>query len=267
MTGESQPLAALLATIDPIAVAVSGGVDSMTLATLAGRLPGARATMFHAVSAAVPPDATARVERTALREGWQLQLIRPGELEHDAYVRNPVDRCLHCKRALYTTIRPHTTAQIVSGANLDDLGDYRPGLIAARESDVRHPYVEAGITKAGVRRIARELGLTDIAELPASPCLSSRVETGIPIAAPTLGRIDAAERLLRAATGAATVRCRVRHGGLAVEMDGEALARLTPAERGRLGDEVRRLFGGNAAAPSFEPYRTGSAFVHSHGPD
>ena len=89
----------------------------------------------------------------------------------------------------YGAITPLTTAVVVSGTNLDDLGDYRPGLGAARENEVRHPFVDAGIDKATVRAIARELRLDDLAELPAAPCLSSRIETGIVIdAAGAVGR-------------------------------------------------------------------------------
>jgi uncharacterized protein len=245
-----------------IAVAVSGGVDSLTLATLAGRRAAGRTEMFHAVSAAVPAAATERVEALARQEGWTLRLIRPGELERPDYVANPVDRCLHCKRALYTTIVPHTRAQVVSGANLDDLGDYRPGLEAARESGVRHPFVEARIDKSEVRRLAAQLGLGAIAKLPASPCLSSRVETGIPIDADTLVKIDAAEGVLREATGAAAVRCRVRHAGIEIEIDSVTLARLSDGERERLGRRVGALFALDAAhQPTFAAYRMGSAFL------
>ncbi|NDZ12749.1 adenine nucleotide alpha hydrolase [Variovorax sp. WS11] len=247
-----------------MAVAVSGGVDSMTLATFAGRHARARVTMFHAVSAAVPQAATERVRALAAAEGWSLQVISPGELQQEKYVANPVDRCLHCKRALYGTIRPYTKAQIVSGANMDDLGDFRPGLTAAAESGVRHPLVEAGIGKAGVRGIARHLGLAEISELPASPCLSSRVETGVRISTQMLHRIDAAEQIVRAHTSARDVRCRVRAAGVVVELDGEALAALSPAARVAMAQRVRDRFADSAmlgTLPTFEPYRTGSAFL------
>jgi uncharacterized protein len=257
-----QRLETIIDGMPSIAVAVSGGVDSLTLATLAGRRAGQRAEMFHAVSAAVPVAATERVRALAEQEAWTLHLIRPGELERPDYVANPVDRCLHCKRALYTTILPHTRSQVVSGANLDDLGDYRPGLEAARESGVRHPFVEAGVDKATVRGIATMLGLGAIAELPASPCLSSRVETGIAIDATTLGKIDAAENVLRDATGAAAVRCRVRQAGIVIEIDGKTLSKLSPIEQDRLGRRVGKLFQLDAEVrPAFTVYRMGSAFL------
>ena len=258
-------LEATLAALDTIACAVSGGVDSLTLATVAGRWGGADVRMFHAVSAAVPPLATVRVKTLAAQEGWKLEIVTPGELAQESYVANPVDRCLHCKRALYSAIAAitrHTSVQIVSGANLDDLDDYRPGLRAASDAGVRHPFVEARINKVEVREIARALGLGDIAELPASPCLSSRMETGIRISAEMLRRIDLAEQEVRAVTQARNVRCRVRHSGVVVEVDRETLESLGGAERERVLHGVHRIFSENVGpAPTMEAYRLGSAFL------
>jgi uncharacterized protein len=168
-----------LADIARLAVAVSGGVDSLTLAAVAHARLGENATMFHAVSPAVPPEATERTRSLAARFGWRLRVLDAGEFSDPEYLRNPVNRCYFCKSNLYGSIARHTDAQLVSGTNRDDLGDYRPGLDAAAQHGVRHPYVECGIDKAGVRAIAARLGLDGVAELPAAPCLSSRLETGI----------------------------------------------------------------------------------------
>ena len=247
------------------AVAVSGGVDSMTLAVVAHRVLGDAATMLHAVSAAVPEDATERVERYARRDGWRLERIDAGELLDARYVANPVNRCYFCKTNLYATIAPlaGAGATIVSGTNTDDLADFRPGLAAAAEHAVRHPYVECGIGKSAVRTIASGLGLRDLAELPAAPCLSSRVETGIAIDPDVLKAIDASERLVRDATGAATVRCRVRRAAVVVELDDAALAALDAPRRAALAGEIgERMTGaGVSRTLRFEPYRMGSAFL------
>ena len=265
--GESRTAALerVIETIGRVAVAVSGGVDSMTLAVVAHRVLGASATMVHAVSPAVPADATERVERYARREGWRLVRIDAGELLDARYVANPVNRCYFCKTNLYSTIAPLASAgvTIVSGTNTDDLGDFRPGLAAAAEHSVRHPYVECGIGKPAIRAIATWLGLDDLAELPAAPCLSSRVETGIAIDPEVLKAIDACERLVRDVTGAATVRCRVRRDAVVVELDDAALADLEAPRRAALAGEVdeRMTAAGVSRVLRFEPYRMGSAFL------
>ena len=150
-------LNAVLDGIGPAVVAVSGGVDSMTLALLAGRRPRWASAMFHAVSPAVPPEATARVRAVAAREGWRLTVLDAGEFDDPAYRANPADRCFYCKTNLYGALAAHTAhsgATLLSGTNLDDLGDWRPGLKAAEAHGVRHPFVEAGIGKDRIRAIA-----------------------------------------------------------------------------------------------------------------
>ena len=182
-------LAAVLLSIrGPLAVAVSGGVDSLTLATFVHRVADSRAEMFHAVSPAVPGDATVRVELLAAAQGWRLRMVDAGEFTDETYLANPVDRCFFCKTNLYGCIARHSDAQILSGANLDDLREYRPGLQAAKRHSVRHPYLEAGIDKRAVRSLARELGLGALSELPAAPCLSSRVRLALRSARRSYGR-------------------------------------------------------------------------------
>ncbi len=256
-------LAAIVAELAPLAVAVSGGVDSMTLAVVAGRALGGRAEMVHAVSPAVPPEATARVRRYAEAEGWRLVLVDAGEFDDPTYRANPANRCFYCKTALYDTIAAHTRAQIASGTNLDDLDDWRPGLDAAARHGVRHPFVEAGIEKAGVRSLARALGLADLADLPAAPCLSSRVETGLRIEPDTLALVHAVERYVARRIRPATVRCRVRRAGLVIELDPATLDGLDAAARTALHDAVDGMARREGARGpiSFAPYRMGGAFL------
>jgi uncharacterized protein len=257
-------LESVLSAMGEVAVAVSGGVDSLTLAAFAHRMPGPRCVMYHAVSPAVPHEATQRTQALAEREGWTLHVIDAGEFHNADYMRNPVNRCFFCKTSLYGSIRPHTAAQIVSGTNLDDLGEYRPGLLAARERGVRHPFVEAGLRKSDVRALARQLGLGGVAELPASPCLSSRVETGIAIDPAVLALVHTTEQLMTQAVQPKTVRCRVRAAGVVIELDAATLERLNGGEQDALRSRVRDLFaaGGYDRLVAFEPYRVGSAFLH-----
>jgi pyridinium-3,5-biscarboxylic acid mononucleotide sulfurtransferase len=262
MGSRAAELRAVVDGMGEVAVAVSGGVDSMTLAVVTHRRLGQAATMVHAVSPAVPPEASARVRAHAKREGWRLEVIDAGEFRDERYLANPANRCFFCKTNLYGTVASRTRGTILSGTNLDDLGDWRPGLRAASDHGVRHPYVEAGLDKAAVRALARSLGLDDVAELPAAPCLSSRLETGIGVTAERLRLVHAVERLIGRKLAPKTVRCRILHDGIAIQLDPDSLARVSGSQGDELRKTVRRVLAGHGRAESvrFEPYRMGSAF-------
>ncbi|MFC6643738.1 hypothetical protein [Sulfitobacter profundi] len=169
-------------------------------------------TLCHAVSAAVPSAATARVKDFAAAWGLPLKLVDAGEFADPSYRANPVNRCYFCKSNLYGTLA-RMGPLVAAGTNTDDLSDYRPGLQAAAEHGVLHPFVDAQMSKADVRALARALGLGDLAELPAAPCLASRIETGLRVEPADLAVIDRVETLLRAALGNVTLRCRRLRGG------------------------------------------------------
>lgn len=256
------------------AIAVSGGVDSMTLAHIAARRSTAPVDMFHAVSPAVPPHATERVRAHAERFGWRLHVVGAGEFDDPDYLRNPLNRCYFCKTNLYARIRAalgsRSDAVVCSGANLDDLGDFRPGLGAAAEQGVRHPFVEAGIGKRDIRRLAADFGLDDLAELPAQPCLASRVETGLAIEPDALALIDRVEQALAAALagevdGPADFRCRLTREGVRLELPPALAAAPTPRVREAVAAAAREILAAERPFAGVGPYRRGSAFLQGGG--
>lgn len=262
----TESLREVVAQFDDLAVAISGGVDSTTLAAVAHQVLGADVLMVHAVSPAVPPEATARVRDYARRLGWRLEVVDAGEFSDRDYTSNPVNRCYYCKSNLYSRVQSVWTGTVASGANLDDLGDYRPGLLAASEKQVVHPLIDAGIDKAMVRAIATGLGLDSVAELPAQPCLSSRVETGIAINADDLMFIHKVESLLVKRLGAGDIRCRITRDGVRIEV--ADVLRLRSAEQWQsVRDEVAALIrDSHRVLVNFSGYERGSAFVHDRHP-
>ncbi len=248
-------------------IACSGGIDSLLLAHVASARCGERVRVVHAVSPAVPPEATARVLEQGRMQGWRVETVRTGEFDDERYLANPVDRCFHCKSHLYGLLEGLAQASagagscVVSGANQDDLGEYRPGLRAAAEHAVRHPYVELGIGKAVIRAMARLLGLP-YAELPASPCLASRLYTGTRVTPQRLQFVHRAEQLVRASTGCEVVRCRI---------DGDTARIELPDGQGHLVDEAalsalrelaaRELPEIDDVVLDARPYAPGRAFV------
>jgi uncharacterized protein len=250
-------------TIDSPAIAVSGGVDSITLAHVATSLVHCgKVVLFHAISPAVPASATKRVENIARQKGWSLKIIEAGEFSDPRYRDNPLNRCYFCKSNLYTRIRQHTDAVILSGTNLDDLGDFRPGLLAASEAGVRHPFVEAKVTKREIRQIARANGLGQVSELPAQPCLASRVETGIAIAAKDLALAEEVEAMIAAMLGPGNIRCRITRNGVRLELPQEHLGKAQEANFKTLLKQVsNRCNEAGRVLRGHEIYRQGSAFI------
>ena len=261
-----QVLIETLKAIGPAAIAVSGGVDSMTLAYLACRsLAGHE--VYHAISPAVPKRATERVRQFAKNHNWMLKIINAGEFKDPRYRSNPLNRCFFCKSNLYRTIATATTLPILSGTNLDDLNDFRPGLEAAQAFNVKHPYVIAGISKTEIRAIARGLNLEKLSKLPAAPCLSSRVETGIRIDERDLKLIDRVENFLTRRFGLINLRCRKRTNGYCIEIDGEVLARIRKSDLTAMISQLKKSIVPQGTLIFVKPYVRGSAFIGRHHHD
>jgi uncharacterized protein len=238
-------------------VAFSGGVDSSVVAAVAWRALGPGALAVTAVSPSVAEGELEGARRVAAAIGISHETIATDELAREGYRRNAPDRCYFCKTELYETLAELAArrgyAALLSGANADDAGDWRPGLRAAAEHDVRHPLLEAGAGKAAVRALARELELPS-ADKPATPCLASRIPYGTAVEPETLALIDRAERAVRA-LGFPVLR--VRHHGILgrVEVAADDLDRALAREE-ELTAAVRAA-GYRHAVVDREPFRSG----------
>ena len=259
----------VLNVTSPRLVACSGGVDSMLLATLAHRQNPEETIVVHAVGPAVPATASTRLKRWAHQENWQLKLVNAGEFDDPKYLANPLNRCFHCKKNLYSTLREireqlDSTSVLLSGTNLDDLQEFRPGLEAAKQAGVRHPFVEASITKAQLREIARQSALP-FADLPAAPCLASRLYTGTIVEADLLLLIDQTEEWIREQTGLAVVRCRVHKLEMRVEVENPLLMenhhKLVQDLRAKVLQASDLI---NSVVIDPNPYKPGRAFVREN---
>lgn len=227
LEAKREALAAELRRLGRVVVAFSGGADSAFLAWTARRTLGREAALcLTAVSASLAPE-----EREAcgqLADRWDLRWLEvtTDELANPAYRANDGRRCYHCKAELMVAAGPLAAAEdatVVLGVNLDDLGDHRPGQVAAAEAGAEFPLVTAGFTKAEVRAASRAAGLPTW-DKPAAPCLASRVPYGTPVSLGVLGQVARAETGLRAL---GFRELRVRHyGGVArIELASGELAR------------------------------------------
>ena len=262
----------LFAGMGSVLVCFSGGVDSAFVLAVAHRVLGDRAVAMTAVSPSLAPGEKDVAARVAAQIGARHELVESKEIEDENYLQNRADRCFHCKSELYrltTEKRPlWGLAYVVNGTNLDDLGDYRPGLEAAKRAGVRSPLVEAEFRKDDIRRVAASLGLS-VWDKPAAACLSSRLPYGTRVTRDRLARIGALEADLHA-LGLRQVRVRYHEvsngGGEARGRKEASLARVEvePGELSRafeLREAITRAgkhHGFAYVTLDLEGYRTGS---------
>jgi pyridinium-3,5-biscarboxylic acid mononucleotide sulfurtransferase len=193
-------LIGVLRDMQGVVVAFSGGVDSTLLARAAGDALGERALLVTADSETYPEAELAEAQRLAGLLGLRHVVVRTEELANPEYARNGANRCFFCKEELFTRLAPIAEREgigtLVYGANLDDLGDHRPGMKSAAGRGVRAPLIEAELSKAEIRELSRELGLPTW-DKPSFACLSSRFQYGDRITAEKLRQVDAAESFVR----------------------------------------------------------------------
>ncbi|MCG8650995.1 MAG: ATP-dependent sacrificial sulfur transferase LarE [Pirellulales bacterium] len=227
-----------------VVVAFSGGVDSSVVAAAAARANLRRVLAVSADSPSVPRWQLELAADVARQIGVEHLVVRTGEGDLPEYRKNDARRCFYCKETLYATLsriaKEYPQAVMVSGTNADDLGDYRPGIEAGNLAQVRTPLADLGLGKSRVRRLAKHFGLSNH-DLPASPCLASRIAYGVEVTVARLASVEKAEALLRQ-HGLQQLRVRLHADELArIEVPRDQLGRLIELDRdGELTGELIR---------------------------
>ncbi|RMF71186.1 MAG: ATP-dependent sacrificial sulfur transferase LarE [Acidobacteria bacterium] len=256
LADKEERLRAWLRDARRVVVAFSGGIDSALLLAVAHEELGEAALGVLVEGPSLPAHDRRDAEHLAARIGARLEIAAARELSDERYLSNGPDRCYWCRAALGETLRPiaqRERARMAYGAVVDDLGDDRPGMKAAEEAGIAAPLLEAGMTKADVRALARRLGLP-VWDKPASACLSSRIPTGIRITPERLARVDRAESALRA-LGFGLVRVR-DHGELArIECDAEGFRLLVRPDLRERAVAAVRAAGFARVSVDLEGYR------------
>ncbi len=255
-------LVSILAGYGRVIVALSGGVDSAVVAKAAAIGCGNQAIAVTASSPSLAKGELETARQLAGTIGLHHEVIDTEEFSVAGYQQNAGDRCYYCKSELYERIEeklPQWNADVIcNGANLDDLGDHRPGMRAARECHVRSPLIEAKISKQGVRALAKYWQL-EVWDKPAMPCLSSRVAYGVEVTPEKVQWIDAAERFLKETFSLQELRVRYEENGLArIEVPTESIALLVQSPARETIVSTFREIGFQYVTVDLEGFRSGN---------
>jgi uncharacterized protein len=260
LNAKLERMRAIFAPMRSLIVAFSGGVDSTFVLKVAHDAMGDAVLALTTTSPTMPDEDRDSALAMAHLIGVQHIVVESNELEIPGYAANPLNRCYLCKHNLFTVCEAKAAElgidEIVDGLNLDDLHDYRPGMQAASEKRVRHPLVEAEMTKADVRALSRAMGLPTW-DRPASPCLSSRFPYGTEITSEGLAKVAAGEKLLHS-MGFAVARVRY-HGEVArLELEQGQIARIFEGQLRETIDREFRKIGFRFVAIDLKGFRSGS---------
>ena len=260
LTKKQKILESHIKDLESVVVAFSGGVDSALVLAMSLSVLGKKNTLaVTAQSESLAQRELEAAKKLAESMGVEHLILRTNEMDSPEYRANPINRCYHCKSELYSKLaviaKERKIAHIVNGINRDDLGDHRPGIVAAKEFGVVSPLAQAGFNKNDIRELARQIGLA-VWEKPAMPCLSSRIPYGEPVSPEKLSMIERAEDLLFS-LGFTELRVR-HHGDIArIELNKNDMPRaLTESVSSTIQEQFKQI-GFKYVALDLEGFRSG----------
>jgi len=252
-----------------VVIAFSGGVDSSTLAAICYEILGEKAVAVTAISPTYPPEETEEAKRIARTIGIKHILIETNELSNENFVKNPENRCYHCKKELLNSLKNVAKnlgfKAVFEGTNFSDLSGHRPGFKAVEEMEnVYSPWAENKFTKEEIRVLAKKKGLP-VSDKPPLACLASRIPFGEKITAERLVRIGRAEQIIREITGVWQLRVRDHNGLARIEVGKDERKLFFNTEvMDKIADELKSL-GFKYITLDLEGYRTGSMLLTLEG--